>query len=68
MPAKAAAAAQRPKQEIMHPFILQQLAAERVKDQLAAADDARRASGPPRSVTSLQAKDTAQPARHAGRT
>ena len=41
--AKATAAAQRPREEIMHPFILQQLAAEHVKDQLAAADDTRRA-------------------------
>jgi hypothetical protein len=43
-PAKATAAAQPPKGEIMHRFILQQLTAEHVKDQLAAAaDDARRA-------------------------
>jgi hypothetical protein len=43
MPAKATAAAQRLREEIMHPFTLQQLAAEHVKGQLAAADDARRA-------------------------
>jgi hypothetical protein len=36
MPGKATAAAPRPKQEIMHPLILQQLAAEHVKDQRAA--------------------------------
>jgi hypothetical protein len=35
MPAKATAAAPRPKQEIMHPFILEQLAAEHVKEQVA---------------------------------
>jgi hypothetical protein len=43
MPAKATAAAQRPREEIMHPLILQRLAAEHVKDQLATADDARHA-------------------------
>ena len=43
MSAKATAAAQRPREEIMHPSILQQLAAEHVKDQLATADDMRRA-------------------------
>jgi hypothetical protein len=43
MPTKATAAAQRPREEIMHPFIRKQLAAEYVKDQLAAADAASRA-------------------------
>ena len=37
MPAKATAAAPRPKQEIMHPFILEQLAAEHVKEHVAGA-------------------------------
>ena len=42
MPAKATAAAPRPKQEIIHPFILEQLAAEHVKDMQAAATRGRR--------------------------
>ena len=53
----------------MHPFILEQLAAEHVKDQLAAADDARRArqARRARSQASRQ-RNAAQPAGSAGRT
>lgn len=40
MAAKATVAAQRPRAEIMHPFTLQPLAAERVKNRLAAAGGA----------------------------
>lgn len=58
MPAKATAAAKRPRGEIMHSFILQQLVAGHVKDQLAAADDARRAREARRARRSRAARQT----------
>jgi WhiB family transcriptional regulator, redox-sensing transcriptional regulator len=71
MPAQATPAAQRRREEIMHPFILQQLAAEHVRDQLAAADNTRRACPARRarrSRASRQQRGSACPARRQTRT